>query len=671
MKKNHIFLCCCAFIIIDALPLFPQTEDDREAEIPAAILERYFRTDAERNSTSYGDFLRTWDDAPIDLNTASQEELLCIPGMTPLLAKNIIERRIVQPFLESYDLSLVDGMTPDMLSLLTRCAVFRKSGTYRVTRGSFRETVFRNLQESAGFLNGKFLGDPYALRSRLTARIEPPSSWSSACSELRIGMTSEKDAGERIANGFFGGYCLAALPCISSSILLGDYTVGTGQGLVLWHYQGFAKAGEETSSIRKNSNEIHSSLSTNENGQMRGCAADVVLHDIHVQLFTSCKPINAHIDSNSVIQSIEESGTFRTQSDVQNWHSSMEHLCGLCAGSNITEKLHCGLCGYRVTYDNPCISTDPAEGTKTSISAAGVNAAYSCTMYDLFGEGACDDKKRTAVLGGMQIRPSSVLLITLLGRHYAENYESPYGNAFSESSGGKEESGVYAGFLWTASRQVRILSFYDQFVCGEKKKGLIYDNTGYDCMAGAEWDIRRNCEIDIRFESKRTRILDQDEDLFSREIDAVVPSIQNNYQIDMLWHFSHGIQTTTRFGCVSVKYGGKEKSESGILLMQDVGGKPFPGFTINMRFAFFHTSSYDSRLYIYEADMPGSSNSTALYGEGFRWYIIAGGELFPKAILSVKYLQFKKNFINSIGSGQDMIEGSVFRRIGIQFDYSI
>lgn len=232
MKKNHIFLCCCAFIIIDALPLFPQTEDDREAEIPAAILERYFRTDAERNSTLYGDFLRTWDDAPIDLNTASQEELLCIPGMTPLLAKNIIERRIVQPFLESYDLSLVDGMTPDMLSLLTRCAVFRKSGTYRVTRGSFRETVFRNLQESAGFLNGKFLGDPYALRSRLTARIEPPSSWSSACSEI----TNRNDIGKRCRRTNCKRLFRRVLSCCitmhfffdSSGRLYGRYRTGIG-----------------------------------------------------------------------------------------------------------------------------------------------------------------------------------------------------------------------------------------------------------------------------------------------------------------------------------------------------------------------------------------------------------------------------------------------------------
>jgi len=45
-------------------------------------------------------------------------------------------------------------------------------------------------------------------------------------------------------------------------------------------------------------------------------------------------------------------------------------------------------------------------------------------------------------------------------------------------------------------------SFYDQFVCGAVSKGMRYDNTGYDCMAGAEWDIRRNCEIDIRCESR-------------------------------------------------------------------------------------------------------------------------------------------------------------------------
>jgi hypothetical protein len=670
MKNLHIVLCCIC-LIFNAVPLFPQTEDEQAAEIPASVIERCLRTDAERSSTSYEEFMQTWDETPIDLNTASQDELLRIPGMTPLLAKNIIERRAVRPFLELSDIAQVDGMTSEMLPMLTRNMVFSTSGAGRAAQGSLRQTLFRNLQESAGFLDGKFLGDPYAFRSKLTARIKPQASWSSVCSELRIGITSEKDAGERLANGFTGGYCLASFPAVSSSLLLGDYTAGAGQGLVLWHYQGFAKAGEETSSIRKNSGEIHSSLSTNENLHLRGCAADVALHDIHVQIFASCKPLNAHIDSNSVIQSIEESGSFRTESDVRNWHSSTEHLYGFCAETNPAEKLRCGLCGYRVIYDNPCVLSDTAGGPRTSIAAAGFNAAYSSSIYDAFGECACDAEKRTAFLGGVQIRPSSVLLISILGRHYSENYESPYGNAFSESSGGKEESGIYMGFLWTAKKQIRILSFYDQFVCGAVSKGMRYDNTGYDCMAGAEWDIRRNCEIDIRCESKRIRALDQTEDLNSREIDFIAPRVQNNYQIDMLWHFSHRIETTTRIGCVSVDYSGEAKSESGILLLQDVGGKPFPGFTMNIRFAFFHTSSYDSRLYVYEADLPSASSSTALYGEGFRWYLIAGVEIFPKALLSVKYLQLKKNFVDSIGSGHDKIDGSVFRQIGIQFDYSI
>ena len=157
MKNIHIVFCC-ACIVIDVLPLFPQTEDDLAAEIPAAVLERYLRTDAEKSSTSYEDFLRTWDDVPIDLNTASEEELLRIPGMTPLLAKNIIERRTAKPFLEFSDIVQVDGMTSDMLPLLTRCAVFKKSDVYRVTRENFRQTVYRNLQESAGFLDGKSLG---------------------------------------------------------------------------------------------------------------------------------------------------------------------------------------------------------------------------------------------------------------------------------------------------------------------------------------------------------------------------------------------------------------------------------------------------------------------------------------------------------------------------------
>jgi hypothetical protein len=666
MKTSVLIL-----LALTALPLFAQEEEDQLMEIPSAALERYIGSDAEGNRDSYEEYIRIWEENPLDINTASREELMRIPGMTVLLAAMIIDRRSAVPFTDLSELLLLDGLTPEAYPIIAQCLIVRKKTASRSNRGAFRQTVVRDLQESEGEKEGKFAGSPFLLRSRLNASIRMPDAWSSSCPELRIGWSGEKDAGEPLKYSAWSGYCSAVFPKFSSTLLLGDYSVGEGQGMIFWHYNGYGKAGEEISSVRKNSNGIHPSLSTNENWRFRGAALETVFGNVQIRLFASWKSLNARVDSNGVLQSLEESGIYRTETEIRKRHSAFERLYGMCAEFQANERFRIGVCGCRSTVDCLRADIDMTRGLKNGTAMFGANAAYTAPGYALFAESAWDDSRRTAALGGIQMHPMEDFLLTIVGRSYPKNFYSLYGNSFAEGGSGIEETGLYTGVVWNAWKGLRFLSCYDQFVCGKEESGVAYDNAGYEFILGSEWNVRKNCEIDLRYAGKKTKILDAEEDALGRTIDVVAERIQRKYRIDMTWKLPRGIESTTRFDYDDLRFEGSGRREDGFLLLQDVSGRPAKFLSAVLRFMFFHTSSYDSRLYAYESDLPGSYASAAMYGEGYRWYVILEFRVLPKAILSAKYMQMKKNFVDSLGSGDDAIEGSVLRRIGIQFDYSL
>jgi hypothetical protein len=58
----------------------------------------------------------------------------------------------------------------------------------------------------------------------------------------------------------------------------------------------------------------------------------------------------------------------------------------------------------------------------------------------------------------------------------------------------------------------------------------------------------------------------------------------------------------------------------------------------------------------------------ALFGRGYRWYIVAQYRHSSHFSLSAKYSQTVKEGISSIGSGLDEIQGDTQSRVSVQVD---
>ena len=90
-----------------------------------------------------------------------------------------------------------------------------------------------------------------------------------------------------------------------------------------------------------------------------------------------------------------------------------------------------------------------------------------------------------------------------------------------------------------------------------------------------------------------------------------------------------------------------------MLMYQDVNTDFTSSLSVSVRLVAFQSESYASRVYEYEADLPGAYSSPALFGRGFRYYLLARYRWERALALTVKYSQTNKEKSRESGAGID------------------
>ena len=86
----------------------------------------------------------------------------------------------------------------------------------------------------------------------------------------------------------------------------------------------------------------------------------------------------------------------------------------------------------------------------------------------------------------------------------------------------------------------------------------------------------------------------------------------------------------------------KSAAEKGSYIFEDIHYYPASNISIRTRVLFYYTDSYNSRLYEYESDLPGSYANYAVYGEGRVFYLMFNWKIF--STISV-WLKYRYNYI--------------------------
>jgi Helix-hairpin-helix motif len=609
------------------------------------------------------------EENPLNLNTASEEELQRIPALTNLIASRIVTRRKHERYTSVNELLEIKGITPELFSFIRKYVkIVPKRGGITMS-ASFLNRISTEIEERQGFINGAYPGSPLKVMNRFHLFIDKMTSpLSTLISDFDVGILTKKNPGERGLTHFLTYYSSFSVPSLSAHIIVGDYQMEDAEGLIYWGASAFGKGSDVIAPARKNGGGIHSFLSSDENSFFRGCGASIALDNMKVQILFSNKSLNATIDSLGDISALDKSGLFRTESEQRKQNSSREIMIGGRAATNLLDEIKIGGTFCRTRFDHPFKLSGNPGSTVSELWMEGVDVSFTDRTLDLFSECALDYSNSVAAIAGMTYEVIPILVVTILLRDYPPAFQSIHGNAFGESGQVQNERGVYVGIRSQPISSLCLSLYFDQFKHDQPTSLLPAPSNGNDFLALAEYRMKEQYEIAFRYERKDSPSATNGVDLYERKIQPIVHRIQQNYRFTNEFISSPSIRLSSRIEWVTVQCGDMMCPEKGLLFSQAMKWTISNSLMLQARLAVFETDSYASSIYEFEEEVPGAYSNPALFGRGMRWYFILRYQPFSKWSLAAKYAQTIKDGIKFLGTGLDEISGDSQSVVSIQIE---
>jgi hypothetical protein len=671
--------------------------------------ESLFESEADDDSSALYELLEDLRARPLDVNTASADELAQIPAISPRLAIAIVELRDERGgFGTVGDIRRAEGMTTaayrDALPflVLSRPASDVAPDTRRYpavpsladVRSSLRvdilQRVQRRLDNGRGYdpvpdsLVGtdrepsRYLGTPERLYTRVRA---------TAGRQLSVNLTLEKDPGEPFtwdpASGFYG-YDFVSFHASAQrigrieSLVLGDFVAEFGQGVLLWRASGFGKGRETVRPLVRRGRGLRPYTSTDEVNFFRGGGATVaVAPSVFVTGFASRRLVDARFsepDSAAgggiTVVGRPTTGLHRTRAEIARKRALGQTVLGGAAEFR-ARRVGFGLAAYHATFDallsagsQPYQRFDFSGDRATMVSAFGGAVVGG---YHLFGEIGRAPAGAVGGVAGIEgdLGPLNTLVMM---RHYPRDFVSLLGYGFGERNGATQnETGVYLGLAMQPSSRWRLTAFVDQYRFPWARFGVPRPGAGFEGLLSVEhrprpWLLHY---VHGRSETRDTGLR------VSTDTGAEMDGLTRETRQTLRWQGEYAASARLRLrarleGARYRRQG--SPAESGVMIFQDIRWSASRVVAIDGRLTFFDTESFDSRLFQFESDLHGVLANTLLSGRGTRTYVVLtvrpGGTWEGLDVrLKGAVTRYRDRF--SVGSGLDEIEGDRVRDVGV------
>lgn len=307
----------------------------------------------------YEDVLNELAEHPININTATTEDLQRLPFLTAQQIEDIEAYIYRYGAMKSLgELAMINGMSWAQRQLLT-CFVYvgevktrsfpslRQIAKYG--KHELMGMVKVPLYERKGDADGSYMGSRYKHWLRYQFRYSD---------KVKMGFTGSKDAGEPFmskGNGagydFYSFYLQIRGWGRLKNLTLGRYRLHEGMGLILNNDFSFGKL-STLSALGRNSNVIRAHSSRYAANYLQGAAATVtVVRGLDVTGFVSYRKIDATLKDGG-IQTILISGLHRTASEM----AKKDVASAFLAGGNVSYRrgaLHVGATGFYNSFSLP------------------------------------------------------------------------------------------------------------------------------------------------------------------------------------------------------------------------------------------------------------------------------------------------------------------------------
>lgn len=682
-----IGMACCLLTSGPFVGLYAQTTDWED------FLERLV-ADEENEYTAWQhlyDDLCELHEHPLNVNTATKEELEQIPFLSEKLIENILSYiRSNGPMLTLGELQFVKEMdyeTRQLLPFFVQAGKVEKKkeklSLKNVLRYGKHEWITRldiPLYERAGFKeysdsilqrypNRRYAGDPYYHSFRYRFHYG---------NHVYAGLTGEKDAGEAFFThdkkgyDFYSYYFMLKEIGLLKTFLIGNYRLSFGQGLIMNTDFSLGKMAA-LSSLNSLNKGIRKHSSTSEDNYFRGVAAALRFGKVVWTGFYSDKKQDATLKQDAAVSdapfitSFKTDGYHRTPLEI----SKKNNVSNRVAGSNLAysnKGLRIGLTGVHNVFNrllnpsNEAYKKYYARGKE--FYAYGVDYSYFHPRFTFVGETARSKGGGIATLNCFRCRLSGDYEIMFLQRYYSKDYHALFAHSFSEASGVQNESGLYVGIEAAPLRRVKVTGYFDWFRFPYLKYQVsIPSSRGVDGAIQTVWTPGEKMSFLFKYRYKNKG---KDFTLKKSQRKGIDTEVQQKIRLQWqylpteVWTF----KTTVDYAQVDFV---QQESDRGYMLTQNVSYRKaaFP-LSVDLTAAYFHTDSYDSRLYVYEKGLLYAFSYPSFYYKGMRCALLLRYDIGKWLTFTAKYGHTRYFDRETIGSAQQEIKGHLKRDIQMQ-----
>ncbi|WP_400192059.1 helix-hairpin-helix domain-containing protein [Hymenobacter sp. B81] len=669
-------------------PEYPRPRPDLDRLVQELFAE------PQSDNVPYEDLYETllqYLQTPLNLNTASREELASLlllsePQITALLE----HRQQNGPLLSLYELQSIRGFD---VRTAYRVASFVNVGDQNAnaTRGPLWKRIWqednnalfvryeRVLQEREGYAPAdttstgrpasRYLGSPDKLLVRFRT---------SHARDFSVGFSAEKDAGEqftwdpktrRYGFDYYAAHFALFERGRLKSLVVGDYQLQFGQGLLLSSGLQVGKGAETITTLRRSNLGVRPYNSVLESTFFRGAAATVALTPaLRLTGFASAKRVDASLQSAAAdtLREFDEfasgvliSGFHRTANELENRKNVREVI----TGGNLTlaptgSRFNVGLTAVNTQLSTPLERSlelyNRYEFRGQHNLAVGVNYSYGWRNLSLFGETARSSSGGLGTVNGLLASLGPDVDASVLYRRYGRNFHTLYGNALAENTRNINENGLYLGLKVRPVARWELSAYYDQFSFPWLKYQVGAPSRGYDWLVRLTYAPTKTSLI---YAQIRTREKEYDNALLTRPTPMPVPTVRRS--LLLFYDTSPTLVLSLRTRLQGTHYRENQgPRRTGYLLAQDVTVQPAQRLRLSARYALFDTDDFDTRQYAYEQDVLYAFSIPGLSGRGTRAYVLAEFKLTRRLTFWLRYATTRYRDQRTVGSGLEEIQGS-------------
>ncbi len=491
------------------------------------------------------------------------------------------------PLCSIYELLVIDGFTEDDFRQIRRMAVvvpaeqrlhffrdfFRKSSTQLLLR--YRQPFVSQANDAAATdpLDNLYCYGTFSTQNRLSFKFLRCADGSASAAKA----------------GFYSGAACIGSFGIMKTLVLGDFRLNFGQGLVAGS-SFISGRGGSIDHIRRFSGGVKATASSSQSSFVRGGAITMGKTALSGSLFAG------HLNNST-----------------QN-----------CAGVNLSWRKPIFSVGFSgIAFSTADTSLPLKERVYTSLRPQKVNVAVDYHLlvrrHVLYGELAVTDRKKVCLIQNALFHLTSSSKLSVVFRHYAKGYDTPLGNAFKAASTSVGETGIYLASHHILGRHVEAELFFDYYRLSEPSYRTDAPVSAAYLGVTLSYSPVRQCQISCRY-TMTDKPENGKNNPYYREIqDRTRHKLHLQCNSEPCRH----LKTKTVIDWLMNVNATEETRCQGLLFYQDIAiSLPSPKLAVTMRFAYFDTDSFADRLYAYEHNVYRAFSFGTYYGKGVREYLV-------------------------------------------------